>query len=103
MTPVACTLTAEQLREGAADLLPGLFAMARAVDWQPDGATLTFEAADDLLARIAAVIERERRCCAFLRFTLDVAPDFGPVTLAVTGPEGTRAVLEATAGVLREP
>jgi len=48
------------------------------------------------------VIERERGCCPFLRFTLDVAPGHGPVTLEVTGPPGTRAVLEAAAGLLPE-
>ena len=100
--PVACTLTPEQLRADAADLLPGLFAAARAVAWLPDGVRLTLDAADGLLARVAAVIERERGCCRFLRFTLDVAPGHGPVTLEVTGPPGARAVLEAAADALRE-
>ena len=100
--PVACTLTAGQLREDAADLLPGLIAAARAVAWQPEGVTLTLDAADGLLTRIAAVIERERGCCAFLRFTLDVAPGRGPVTFEVTGPAGTRAVLEALGDVLHQ-
>lgn len=100
--PVACTLTPDQLRDGAADLLPGLVGAARAVVWLPDGVRLTFDAADGLLARIAAVIERERGCCPFLRFTLDVAPGHGPVTLEVTGPPRARAVLEAAADALRE-
>ncbi|HEX8386084.1 MAG TPA: hypothetical protein VF576_07870 [Rubricoccaceae bacterium] len=100
--PVTCTLTADEFRLGAADLLPGLIAEAHAVEWLPDGVCLTFEAADGLLARVASVVDRERRCCRFFRFVLDVEPGLGPVRLAVTGPPGTRDVLESLASPLPE-
>jgi len=91
--PIACTLTADELRAGAADLLPGLIAAARDVTALTDGVRLNFAPDDGAIARIAAVIERERRCCAFLRFTLVVPPGGGAVSLEVTGPEGTRELL----------
>jgi hypothetical protein len=100
--PLACTLTADQLRMSADQLLPGLAASSQTAEWLPDGLRLTFDATDGLLTHIADVIERERGCCSFLRFTLGVAPSQGPVTLDVTGPPGTRAVLEDAVEVLPE-
>lgn len=97
--PVACTLSPDELSASRAMLLPGLAASATTVTLLPDGARLEFAAAADLLARIAAVIDRERQCCRFLRFVLDVAADGGPVRLDVTGPSGTR---ELMAGLLSE-
>jgi len=95
--PVACTLTADELRRDAADLLPGLFATAQRVEWLSEGARLTFAAQAGLLARIAGVIERESGCCRFLHFALDVPAGHGPVRLDVSGPPGTRDVLGAVA------
>jgi hypothetical protein len=34
-------------------------------------------------------------CCRFLRFTLTVEPDRGPIALELTGPRGTREFLES--------
>lgn len=97
--PIACTLTSAELQREAADLLPGLIATAEAADWLPDGIRLTFAAEASLLMRIAAVIERERGCCRFFAFRLDVTAGSGPVILEVTGPPGTRGVLETLPGV----
>ena len=59
----------------------------------PDGYAYRFDAgAFEELARWMAL---ERRCCPFLRFALEVAPDDGPVALRLTGPPGTRAFLDA--------
>lgn len=97
--PIACTLTSAELQREAADLLPGLIATAEATDWLPNGLRLTFTAEAGLLARIAAVIERERGCCRFFAFRLDIAAGSGTVILEVTGLPGTRGVLEALQGV----
>jgi hypothetical protein len=40
-------------------------------------------------------VEAERHCCRFLRFTITVEPDDGPVTLDFTGPQGTREFVVA--------
>ena len=58
-----------------------------------DGLRLTFPAAS--FADVAAVIDAERACCRFLRFTLVVEPDGGPLSLTLTGPPGTRDFLDA--------
>lgn len=91
--PIACTLTADELRCGAAELLPGLAGMARSVEAIPEGLRLDFAASEGLVSRLASVIDRERRCCRFLRFRLEVAPDDGPIVLLVDGPPGTAAFL----------
>lgn len=93
--PVACTLTPEALQGEAAHLLPGLVARAQDVTWLSEGVRLTFASETGLLAYIADVIERERTCCRFFHFRLDAAPSGVPVRLEITGPPGTRALLEA--------
>jgi hypothetical protein len=59
----------------------------------PDG--LAFRFAADRFDEAARFVANERRCCPFLHFELSVAPADGPVRLRMTGPPGTRALLEA--------
>jgi mercuric ion transport protein len=59
----------------------------------PDGYAIRFRA--DALEAVARFIENERKCCPFLTFALTLDPDCGPLWLRITGPEGTRAVLDA--------
>ena len=59
----------------------------------PDG--LAFRFAADALDAVARFVAGERRCCPFLRFEITVEPADGPVRLRMTGPPGTRALLEA--------
>ena len=91
--PVACTLTADALACGAAELLPGLAAEARTVSVVLNGARLEFAGERGTVARLAAVIERERECCQFLRFHLEVSPGLGAIVLTVDGPPGTGSFL----------
>ncbi len=58
-----------------------------------DGYAFRFDPAEfDDVARFVA---NERRCCPFLAFALDLAPDGGPLWLRLSGPDGTRAFLDA--------
>jgi hypothetical protein len=57
------------------------------------GYAFRFEASE--LETLSRFIANERRCCAFMTFELEVAPACGPLWLRMTGPEGTRAVLDA--------
>jgi hypothetical protein len=102
-TPVACTLTADQLRCRAEELLPGLARRATRVTRSTDGAELTFAATSDALAHIASVVDAERRCCQFLHFTLDVPAANGAISLSVRGPAGTGAFLESLDPAFAEP
>ena len=59
----------------------------------PDGYAIRFRA--DALEAVARFVENERKCCPFLTFALTLDPDCGPLWLRMTGPAGTRAVLDA--------
>ena len=48
----------------------------------------------EVLIQLAEFIFNERRCCPFLEFTLRIAPDM-PISLLLTGPEGTQEFLRA--------
>jgi len=43
---------------------------------------------------VAHFVADECRCCPFLAFDLSIAPDSGPLWLRITGPAGTRALLD---------
>jgi hypothetical protein len=91
--PIACTLTPVELAAMRNGLLPGLLARASAKEPLPGGFRWRFDPQADLVKEAAAVIEAEHRCCRFLRFLLLVEPGDGPVSLEVTGPEGTEDFL----------
>jgi len=76
------------------DLARELFS-ARALERRelPDGYAIRF-ARDDLEA-VARFIANERLCCPFLQFEVRVEQDAGPLWLQMTGPQGTREVLQA--------
>jgi hypothetical protein len=96
--PVACALTAADLAARRAGLLPGLAASARETSARDDGRAWRFTFEQGLLPAIALMIQTEHRCCPFLRFALTVGPGDGPVTLEVTGPQGTQEFLESLLG-----
>ena len=47
----------------------------------------------DNISRFAEFIFNERRCCPFLDFTLKIAPNDKPISLTLTGPDGTQEFL----------
>lgn len=65
----------------------------------PNGYAFSFDTT--ALTEVARFIENERKCCPFITFELKVTPDAGPLHLRMTGPEGTRAVLEAELSLSR--
>ena len=54
-----------------------------------------FRFAPDKLVDLARFIDNERKCCPFMTFSLQIGPQGGPIWLQMTGPEGTREVLQA--------
>ena len=92
--PVACSLDARELGQRQSELRAGILGEATTREPLPDGYRWTFAHGPDRLARLGAVVDAERRCCRFLRFSLSADPDLGTVTLEATGPAGTRDFLE---------
>ena len=94
--PLACVpgaIPAEERPEHGR-LLSRLFGTAaRERHDVPLGYAYRFDA--DAYDDLARWIRNERRCCPFLAFSLELAPDDGPIWLTLAGPDGTPGFLEA--------
>ena len=92
--PLACVPSAIPESERAAhfELLARIGAKSRDKRKVSEGYAyrLDSEDFDDLVRWIA----NERRCCPFLRFTVDLEPDAGPIWVRLTGPLGTQEFLD---------
>ncbi|MBI4263255.1 MAG: hypothetical protein HY657_02670 [Acidobacteria bacterium] len=93
--PVVCSLTLAALEARRAGLLASLVRRAERLDPLEDGWRLRFSSEADVLPTIASAVNAERQCCRFLRYTVTVQPDGGPIWLDMQGPPGTRAFLAA--------
>lgn len=93
--PVACTLSPAALKARKENLLATLLQRADAHQEIADGYRLRFASEGDVLSLIARAVDAERQCCRFLRFTVTVEPDDGPISVDLTGPPGTREFLAA--------
>jgi hypothetical protein len=91
--PIACSLDARELATRQNELRSSVFAEAQSVERLPNGYRWCFRGSD-LLARLGALIDAERRCCQFLQFAVVAEPGLGVVTVDVTGPEGTAEFLD---------
>ena len=91
--PIVCELGPDALRVRREEVLAGLAARATKQEETADGYTLTFEPSSDALKLLTAAIDAERQCCRWLRFTMTVEPDDGPITLTLSGPDGSREFL----------
>ena len=93
--PIVCTLTPVALRARREGLLAALLRQSTGHELLPEGPRLRFAPSAETVASIARAVDAERHCCRFLRFTIIVEPDEGPVTLDLTGPPGTREFVVA--------
>lgn len=87
--PIVCSLTPEALEARRQGLLSELLDLAEDRELLPQGMRLRFPAAPATLSAVARAVEAERQCCRFLRFSITVEPDDGPIVLELTGPPGT--------------
>lgn len=93
--PVACTLSPAALQARREGLLADLWRRAETHEELPEGRRMRFAATGEMLAAIIRMIDAERQCCRFLRFSMTIEPDGGPILLELTGPPGTREFLRA--------
>jgi hypothetical protein len=96
--PLACSPGGIPAEERAAH-----FALARqlfgssAVERQAWREGYAFRFGPDAFPSVARFVENERKCCPFLDFEVAVE-SAGPVWLRMSGPDGTRAFLDAELG-----
>jgi hypothetical protein len=88
-------LTPDALRARQEGLLADLLRRAQSREGTLEGLRLTFTPSHDAIGGIMQAVDAERLCCRFLRFTITVEPDEGPVILELSGPPGTGEFLAA--------
>lgn len=95
-TPIACDPTAidEAERESHRQIATDLFDRITALQELPDGYAFRLPAETDVVRNAGAFVSRERLCCPFFHFALEVTPDQGPVWLRLTGRDGVKQYIE---------
>lgn len=92
--PIACNLSPENFSQRK-QLLWKLTDRSAHVREVASGYEVTFSPGSVALVELASLVEFERRCCPFLRFTIIAEPDQGPVRLELSGPAAAKDLLRA--------
>ncbi len=94
--PIACDPTAldEDERAVHAESATALFERVTDLRELSDGYAFRLPAETEVVREAGAFVSRERLCCPFFHFTLEVTPDEGPVWLHLTGRDGVKAYVE---------
>jgi hypothetical protein len=93
-TPLACNMdvfTTAQ-REQHIQATRELFQTVQNIREAENGFEFTLPGGSDLI-KIGEFVHNERRCCPFLKFTLTIDPEPKPITLLLSGPQGTQEFL----------
>ncbi len=94
-SPIACELGAIYAadRPRYDELRKMLAASAIGKRELSDGVAVRISTERMALAQLAEWISFERKCCPFLDFRIDVAPESGPVWVSLTGRAGVKEFL----------
>lgn len=93
--PVVCMLSDAEFREREATLL-AQFKMARTGTQElPDGYAFQVPGEAKWISMVAELMAAERECCPFMTFEVRAEPKMGPLTVRITGPEGTKDFLKS--------
>lgn len=93
--PIVCHLTARELQERQDNRLRKVGQAVLEVKETANGYAYRFPSDGAWLTELAAIIDLERQCCPFLKFTLTIEPGHGPIWLDLSGPQGTKAFLKS--------
>lgn len=99
-SPLACDLTAIPSTERDAHILTAtqLFQLASRVREFDDGYALELPKDSHVLASAAKFIDRERECCPFFHFAIELEPERGPLWLKLSGRAGVKEFLRGELG-----
>jgi hypothetical protein len=98
--PFACDMTAfdPSERKRHLDAIQEVFGGVEEVRELPDGYSFRLPGEAAWLMKVADFIAKERRCCPFFGFTLQVEPDWGAIWLSLLGREGVKEFILAEIG-----
>jgi hypothetical protein len=93
--PIACDLTAINAtdREYHVTVVNRLFATVQGVEELPDG--YGFQLPSEMLIRAAEFIARERLCCPFFRFALEIEPGSDTLWMKLSGSDEVKQFVRA--------
>ncbi len=94
--PIACSLTDFELQERRRGILRKVRNAVVEIRELDNGYAYCLASEGERLTDIAKLVDLERQCCPFLRFSIIVEEGNGPIWLEMTGPEGTKEFLAAT-------
>ncbi len=100
ITPFACDMSAiEPDRRGEhMATIDELFRAIEDIRELPNGYAFRLPNKPDVLFRTAKFIARERLCCPFFGFAIEVEPEGGAVWLSLTGRAGVKPFIVAEIG-----
>ena len=93
--PVACNLTSEELRTRETSLLAEFKCAVTTIEELPDGYAFRVPGEKRSLELVAQLLIAERECCPFLTFQIMAEPQMGPLTIQITGPDGSKEFLKS--------
>jgi len=93
--PIACDMNVftSVEREAHIQNTRQLYDTVQAIHEISNGYEFLFPCNTETVAKLAEFIVNERLCCPFLEFDLKIAPNDQPISLTLSGPEGTREFL----------
>ncbi len=93
--PIACSLTDSELQQRRKEVLQQVKATMIGIKETESGFVYQFSSSSERIAALANLIAVEHQCCPFLSFQLTVEPGDAPVSLELSGPQGTKEFLVA--------
>lgn len=101
--PVACTLSAAELRARGEDVVAPLFARAQRMEETPDGYCFAFPAQAGGVRDLLEFILSERDCCPFFTFELAFPSPHESVWLTLRGGENVKEFVAGSFATLDMP
>ncbi|HWM92545.1 MAG TPA: hypothetical protein VN493_17400 [Thermoanaerobaculia bacterium] len=100
VSPFACDMSAIAPEERGQHIaaIEAVFGAAQEIRELPDGYSFRLANEAALVLKAADFIAKERLCCPFFGFALQLEPDGGALWLSLTGREGVKPFIRAEIG-----
>jgi len=94
--PIACDLSAldSETFDKHKQVSETVLSSVTEIREQPEGYAFRLRTETEMIRQAATFVARERQCCPFFDFTLEVKRDEGPVWLSISGREGVKQYVE---------
>ena len=93
--PVVCSLNGPEFQQRRNNVLLRVSKAIVETKELEDGYAFRFPSEAIWIGELANLITLERQCCSFLRFNLRLDPGAGPIWLELSGPAGTKDLLNS--------